>query len=141
MIEDDPEYRWLLRRLIGDCFVIEEANCITAGLRMMARLPCFDLVLLDLSLPDSNREHTLARVIEEHPDQAPIILSGYEQPAFISRMIELGARGYLVKGVDDREASVLRARLGQLCTHVASCRKLRDATEIIHRTKLALLDA
>jgi len=137
LIDDDEEDRLLLRSALGDVFDLVEVGTIVDGLAMMAQAR-FDLVLLDLTLPDSDREHTLGRVLAEHPDQPPVIVTGYTQPDFVERMLNVGARGYFIKGRDDKDGQVLVSRLNQLLNHAQSARKLGEATEIITRTKQEL---
>jgi DNA-binding NarL/FixJ family response regulator len=137
LIDDDEEDRSLIRSAVGDLFHVEEAGTIADGLAKMAQSH-YDLVLLDLTLPDSDREHTLGRVLAEHPDQPPVIVTGYSNPDFVQRMINVGARGYLIKGRDDIDGQVLVSRLNQLVAHADSARKLGEATEIITRTKQKL---
>lgn len=142
LIDDDEEDRLLLRTVLGEHFDLTEAGTIVDGLAKMAKgAPTgrsFDLVLLDLTLPDSDREHTLGRVLAEHPDQPPVIVTGYAQPDFVRRMSTLGARGYLIKGRDDVDGPILISRLNQLLNHAQSARKLGEATEIITKTKQEL---
>ena len=90
LIDDDDEDRALLRSIVGETFDVQEAGTIADGLAKMAKGGptgrSFDLVLLDLSLPDSERENTLARVLAEHPDQPPVIVTGYAEADFVQRM-------------------------------------------------------
>lgn len=134
LIDDDEEDRALMRAAIGDLFHVEEAGTIVEGLQKMAS-GRYDLVLLDLTLPDSERENTLGRVLAEHPDQPPVIVTGYANPDFVERMLKLGARSYLIKGRDDVDSELLRSRLKQMLDHADSVRTLGEATEIVTRTK------
>jgi DNA-binding NarL/FixJ family response regulator len=57
----------------------------------------FDLVLLDLGLPDLSGPATARAVIAAAGATPVIILSGSEDPDDISQCISLGARGYILK--------------------------------------------
>lgn len=62
-----------------------------------------DLVLLDLSLPDSMGLETFTRVFEQTPDVPIVVLSGTADEAVATRAVQAGAQDYLVKSdVDDR---------------------------------------
>jgi two-component system cell cycle sensor histidine kinase/response regulator CckA len=137
LIDDDEEDRLLLRSALSDVFDLVEVGTMLDGLLMLAQAR-FDLVLLDLTLPDSDREQTLGRVLAEHPDQPPVIVTGYANPDFVQRMGNLGARDYLIKGRDDKDGKVLVSRLNQLLQHANSVRKLGEATEMITKTKQEL---
>jgi DNA-binding NarL/FixJ family response regulator len=137
LIDDDEEDRALLRSALWQEFRVEEASTIAEGLAKLAQSR-FELVLLDLSLPDSERENSLGRVLAEHPDQPAVIVTGYAEPDSVQRMLNVGARGYLIKGRDDVDGPLLVSRLNQLLQDAQSVRKLGEATEIITRTKQEL---
>ncbi len=58
----------------------------------------FDIVLLDLSLPDSAGLKTFQIFHEANPDTPVIILSGYERSDLEIQAVHYGAQDYLVKG-------------------------------------------
>src|SRR5207302_7942174 len=138
LIEDEPAYRAMIAAAIGDQFQVEEASTIAEGLARMARHQHYDLVLLDLTLPDSARENTLRTVLEEHPEHPPVIVTGYDDTAFVQRMYVLGARDYLIKGRDDVDAVKLRSRMNTLLLHAQAMRKLGEAKEIVTDTRHTL---
>lgn len=63
-----------------------------------------DLVLLDLSLPDSHWIETLRRLRAGWPDVPVVVLSGFDDPPFVQRTLRHGASAYLIKGQFDTEA-------------------------------------
>ena len=63
----------------------------------------FDLVLLDLGLPDAHGVEVLRRVHEAAPELAIVVLSGLDRGETLFQAIELGAQDYLVKGEIDRQ--------------------------------------
>jgi len=58
----------------------------------------FDLVLLDLSLPDAEGSETIAQMHREVPQIPIIALTGLDDPAIIANAVKHGAEDYLVKG-------------------------------------------
>ncbi len=58
----------------------------------------FDLIFLDLNLPDSNQLETLSKIYEIYPHVPIIILTGYEDGQMAKQAMELGAQDYLIKG-------------------------------------------
>ncbi|MEI8233633.1 MAG: response regulator [Verrucomicrobiota bacterium] len=56
-----------------------------------------DVVLLDLSLPDSQGLETFLRLTQAVPDQPVIVLSGQDDEAFAIETVRQGAQDYLVK--------------------------------------------
>ncbi len=106
LIEDNPGDARLIREALrearGDRFDLEQADRLATGL---ARLDegGLQLVLLDLSLPDSQGMDTVARTHAQAPDVPIVVLTGLDDEALALRALETGAQDYLVKGdVDGR---------------------------------------
>ncbi|HRW49001.1 MAG TPA: ATP-binding protein [Caldilinea sp.] len=59
----------------------------------------FDLVLLDLSLPDSVGIDTVTRFRREAPDTAIVVLTGLNDASTAMNALRVGAQDYLVKGM------------------------------------------
>lgn len=58
----------------------------------------FDVVLLDLNLPDSRELDTLARVVETAPEVPIIVLTANNSDEMGLRGVQLGAQDFLLKG-------------------------------------------
>jgi signal transduction histidine kinase len=70
----------------------------------------FDLILLDLSLPDAQGLETLARIREAAPDLPIVIITGINDESMAVEAVRGGAQDYLIKGQTDNHA-VIRAIL------------------------------
>ena len=57
----------------------------------------FDLVLVDVSLPDTNGIELVAMIHEKYPHIPSLVISGHNTSLYINRSLEAGARGYIVK--------------------------------------------
>lgn len=57
----------------------------------------YDIVLLDLSLPDSTGLDTLIRLREAHPNVSVVVLTGTDDESLGIRSVKAGAQDYLVK--------------------------------------------
>jgi DNA-binding response OmpR family regulator len=57
----------------------------------------FDLILLDLSLPDGYGLDTVSRVRHLAPDVAIVVMSGLSDEALAVKSVQEGAQDYLVK--------------------------------------------
>jgi DNA-binding NarL/FixJ family response regulator len=61
------------------------------------------IILLDMSLPDMNGIEINDAIHKEFPDIKTIILTAYDQPRYIVRLIENGANSFLSKNCDREE--------------------------------------
>lgn len=113
LVEDNPGDAKLLRMMLSEAgntpFDLECADRLSAGL---ARLSAggIGLILLDLSLPDSQGLATFARVHSQAPEVPIIVLSGLDDEAIALRTVQEGAQDYLIKGSVDSHLLVRAMR-------------------------------
>ncbi len=100
-VEDDLRYIVLLKetlRLAGMTrFEMTHANRLSRALRCLHQED-FDVVVLDLSLPDSNGLDTLRRVIAATRNVPVLVLTDLEDEAVALEALICGAQDYLIKG-------------------------------------------
>jgi signal transduction histidine kinase len=100
LVEDNPGDARLVRELLRDANR-HSVDLVCAGDLASARAQLaahsFDVVLLDLSLPDSRGLDTLAAVRAQAPNTATVILTGLDDEATAVRALGAGAQDYLVK--------------------------------------------
>jgi signal transduction histidine kinase len=107
LIEDNPADAHLIRLLLADkkvrglgsppTFEVLHVNRLAAGLAYLEEMH-LDIILLDLSLPDSHGTKTFERVIEASPQIPIVVLSGLDDEGVAVKAMQLGAQDYLVKG-------------------------------------------
>ncbi|HPW77398.1 MAG: Phytochrome-like protein cph2 [Candidatus Omnitrophica bacterium ADurb.Bin292] len=106
VIEDDPNYFVLLNERLSQCrepaFEVFRAKMLQSGLERLNQSD-IQLVLLDLTLPDSAGLDTVVAVRKAVPLMPVIILTGVDDSELAAKAISLGAQDYLVKGSFDRE--------------------------------------
>jgi DNA-binding response OmpR family regulator len=96
-IDDDPAILSLTARALSPAgFTVALAGTGSQGLAIALQQP-FDLVLLDLGLPDLGGEEVLRRLLRDHPRQAVLIWSATTDRQALNRCRTLGASGYLRK--------------------------------------------
>ena len=105
LVEDDPDDVWVMRGLLGDRwdgpFELIHVEMLAAGLQHCAR-GNIDVVLLDLTLPDSNGLETFLMMHAHAGDIPIVVLTGDRNEAVGVKAVQAGAQDYLVKGqVDD----------------------------------------
>jgi PAS domain S-box-containing protein len=99
LIEDDPFYAQALKDLMTahkELFELELADGLTSGLKRLSEGE-IDLVLLDLSLPDSDGMVTVRRVCDHSPQIPVIVLTACDDEEIGLQAVQSGAQDYLVK--------------------------------------------
>lgn len=105
LVEDDPDDVWIMRNLLGDRwdgpFELSHVEMLSDALARCA-VGGIDVVLLDLTLPDSRGLETFL-VMQARSGGVPIVvLTGLDDESTAVRCVQAGAEDYLVKGqVDD----------------------------------------
>ena len=79
-----------------DLIVAGEAETGFQAIKM-ARLDSFDVVLLDISLPDRNGIEVLGQIKKTQPKLSVLMLSMHTEHEFAVRALKAGASGYLNK--------------------------------------------
>jgi diguanylate cyclase (GGDEF)-like protein len=109
LIEDNPgDARLIQEMLAEDPETSFQLNCVdrlSRGLEFLAAGKT-GLVLLDLSLPDSNGLDTFAKVYAHSPAVPIIVLTGNDDRTVALSAVKSGAQDYVVKGKLDRELLV-----------------------------------
>lgn len=115
IVDDHAMVRDGVRNLVqrrGDLVVVGEASSGTEALEQFNRLRP-DLVVLDISLPDMNGMEVSRAILAGNPDANIVILSMYEDEDYISRCLEYGVKGYVVKNESGTELdNAIRTVLG-----------------------------
>jgi len=157
LIEDNPGDVRLIEEILRESktsgFELESADRLSAGIKFLEKKR-FDIVLLDLGLPDSQGIYAVLRIVESFPAMPVIVLTGLSDEAVGLDAISKGAQDYLTKGHIDGNLLVrclryslerkrieeekeklikeLRDALGKIKTLngllpiCASCKKIRD---------------
>lgn len=101
LIEDDPEDSYFIEELLSEennCpFDLEFSDRLSSGLKRLDK-GGVDLILLDLSLPDSHGLETLSKVQAHAPDVPVVILTGLNDKLPAIKAVQNGAQDYLLKG-------------------------------------------
>lgn len=103
LIEDDPDDAFLIREILardssdGPHPRLEHAESLTDGISRLSQ-GGFDLVLLDLSLPESRGIQTLKSLLSNHSRLPVIVLTALNDQSIALEALSHGAQDYLVKG-------------------------------------------
>jgi two-component system, OmpR family, response regulator len=97
IVDDEPKIRSFIGRALRAAgYTTEFADCGTEGLRR-ALAAYYDLVILDLVMPDLDGRQVLRQLLAQHPDQEVIVLSCVADVAAKVDCLERGAQDYLTK--------------------------------------------
>ena len=101
LIEDDPAEARLIREMLRRAPEVEydlrHASCLSDGIAFLHIVPA-DIVLLDLSLPDSGGLDTLAKLTNLVPGVPIVVQTGMSDPEIGRVALRRGAQDFLVKG-------------------------------------------
>ncbi|MDY0103274.1 MAG: response regulator transcription factor [Lentimicrobium sp.] len=110
LVDDHKLFREGLSLLLGNLPYISEVYEASNGGEFLKMLPQTQpgLVFMDINMPGIDGIETTAKAIETHPDLRIIALSMYAEEDYYSRMINAGARGFMLKnsGIQDVETCI-----------------------------------
>ena len=128
-----------MRNLLGDRwdgpFELTQVELLSAGLERCGEVP-FDVILLDLSLPDSQGLETFFAMHAHAGDVPIVVLSGYNDESIAVKAVQAGAQDYLVKGQvnDNLLVRSIRYAIERTRRHQAE-EALRDTSEEFRAAK------
>ncbi len=106
LLEDNPGDALLLHVVAREAetaqLKIEHVQRLSEGIERL-RGRAFDVILLDLSLPDSQGLDTLGRALEHASDTPVVVFTGTEDEELGLEAVREGAQDYLVKGQVDEK--------------------------------------
>jgi signal transduction histidine kinase/ActR/RegA family two-component response regulator len=113
LVEDNPGDAALIEAALGSSreplFELHSESRLRPALERLGR-ERFDIVLLDLNLPDSFGFDTVTSVQEVVPRTPVVIITGNVDDAFARTAVQAGAQDYLVKG-EVRSYELVRSML------------------------------
>ncbi|CAA7620215.1 Serine phosphatase RsbU, regulator of sigma subunit [Candidatus Terasakiella magnetica] len=112
LVEDEPGdarlVEFALQMSSAPLFLVKHVATLAAAIAHMQSGAEVDVILLDLSLPDSSGIQTVSRMQEVASKTPIVIMTGMDDPRFAATALEVGAQDYLIKS-DDPEKTVGRA--------------------------------
>ncbi len=134
LVIDDEEVvgRSLRRTFEGEDYEIETALSGLEGLRR-ARGESFDLMLVDLKMPDISGLDVIKALREEQPDTMIIMITGYSTVDSAVRALKTGAFDYIPKPFTPNEISDVVERALETKNRLAKEKKEREAFYRLYR--------
>ena len=126
LVEDSATSALLVKSVFADEAEVVHRETLADGLEC-ARQIDVDVVLLDLTLPDSIGLDSLRRFREHFPDLPLVVLTGNSDEATGREALQLGAQDYLIK--DETYPRLLRRQTNYAVHRKLEQLALRDAKE------------
>ena len=109
VIEDNSGDARLIREMLAEAkriaFNIECVDRLSEGVQCLAE-KAFDVILLDLSLPDGQGLNTFDRVHAQAPEVPIVVLTGVDDEEIAVQAVREGAEDYVAKGKVNSELLV-----------------------------------
>jgi DNA-binding NarL/FixJ family response regulator len=105
IVDDHPVVRNGLRSMLAmhpNFEVVGEASTGLEAVELNTKLRP-DVVLMDLNMPEMDGVAALAKIKEQQPDANILVLTSYGSDADITKALESGATGYLLKDAPRQE--------------------------------------
>lgn len=134
LIEDNPGDARLIHEYLQGAhgeFALTRAGTVAKGLEELESRRV-DVVLLDLSLPDSHGLDTFERIHQAVPSVPIVVLSGLSDEETALAAVRSGAQDYLVKGHVDEDL------LGRAIHYAIERQRLEDAQRFLARASRIL---
>lgn len=128
LADDHPVVRKGTRELLegeSDLEVIAEAASGQEALeKAIALRP--DVILMDVSMPHMNGIEATKLIKQQQPQTGILVLTSYDDDAYVFALIEAGAAGYLLKNASENEllSAVRAVAAGESALHPSVARKV-----------------
>ena len=99
IVDDDIAHRTMLRILLGWEYEIVEADCGSKAIEKIQNA-AFDLVLMDVCMPEISGVEALGRIKATNPKVPVIMMTAYSSAKTANRAMEKGAYDYITKPFD-----------------------------------------
>ncbi len=118
IVDDHPMVIEGMRSLLSNLDFVGIAGTAVNAFEAVALLKTrpVDVAIVDINLPDVNGIELTAKIVKEFPRVKVLAMSTFKERSYISRMIQSGASGYLIKSAsaDEIAEAVLTAYEGKL---------------------------
>jgi sigma-B regulation protein RsbU (phosphoserine phosphatase) len=100
VVDDDQDFLYVIRRILGQKGYAVETVSSADGAVSRLKTRFYNVVILDISLPDANGTELLPKIMEMHRDIIAIMLTGHSSVQNAVQSLNCGAFAYLEKPVD-----------------------------------------
>ncbi len=152
IVDDHPVVQKGFTEILKENFKDIRIECVRTGREFMEKIKCrdYDIVFLDISLPDSNGLDILKDIRKKRPGIPVLVVSLYPEDLYAMRAIKTGSHGYLSKQCEPEElvnavTTVISGKkyinpgfAGMMITSFESCAE-RPAHEKLSNTEFQMM--
>ncbi|MFC4452858.1 response regulator transcription factor [Deinococcus sonorensis] len=130
LVDDHPVVRKGTRELLdgeADLSVVGEADSGEEAIRQALALTP-DVILMDVSMPGMNGIEATRQIKRQRPQQNVLVLTSYDDDAYVFALLEAGAAGYLLKNASEDEllGAVRAVAAGESALHPSVAKKVLE---------------
>lgn len=130
LVDDHPVVRKGTRELLegeSDMQVLGEAGSGEEAVKLASELQPA-VILMDVSMPGMNGIEATKLIKAKHPSVGILVLTSYDDDAYVFALLEAGAAGYLLKnaGEEDLLGAVRAVSVGESALHPTVARKVLE---------------
>lgn len=105
IVDDHPVLAGGLKSLLTEYKICSEVDLAASGKECILKLKStkYDLILLDINLPDINGITLCETLHKEYPELKILALSGFSEFTCVDKMMKNGASGYILKNAMPEE--------------------------------------
>lgn len=139
LVEDNPGDAFLLKFYLEDSVLrnaqIIHAEYLKTAIDLLSKNN-FDLIILDLNLPDSIGIQTLQDVLDAKSDAVVIVLTGLQDEELGLQTVKMGAQDFLVKGQFD--GKVFTSSIRYAFERAQIRKELKHFSDALYKTEFRL---
>lgn len=120
VVDDDPQLQQLFKQFLKKAGFSRIVVGTGAEALSYAEKQAFDLVFLDLKLPDISGDELYVKMKDMHPDMPIVIITGYPDSDILSKILAIGPVTVIQKPIEFEQLNKTVKVLGHKGTEVAS---------------------
>ncbi|MGA9141915.1 MAG: hybrid sensor histidine kinase/response regulator [Methanocella sp.] len=129
LVEDNPGDARLIKEMLAESkrstFILTWVDRLSKGIDFIKN-NAVDIVLLDLTLPDSSGRETFEKIVRQVPQMPVIILTGMDDEQLAISLLRSGLQDYIVKDTVNTDM------LARSIRYAIERKRLEDALRIAH---------
>lgn len=119
VVDDDPQLQQLFKQFLKKAGFSRIVVGTGAEALSYSEKQSFDLVFLDLKLPDISGDELYVKMKEMHPDMPIVIITGYPDSDILSKILAIGPVTVIQKPIEFEQLNKTVKVLGHKGTEVA----------------------